>query len=223
MTSGDTAGFPITISKPGSYKLTGNLVVADPLQGAVVITAPNVTLDLNGFTISGPTICSAPGGGAVTCTFSNSAVGINRTVEGTGTTIRNGTVRGFGGGGVWVSENSRVEDLRVEHNGYVGLVMLASGKVRNVNAYFNLNHGIQAYDSVVEASISRGNGGSGFYIDNTLLIASKADRNKLYGVAVAVGGGAAGVRESIISGNGVGGLSSFMKSMGNNLCGGAAC
>src|SRR5262245_19784313 len=42
---------PVTIAVPGSYYLTSNLNVAG--GPAVAITAPNVTLDLNGFTISG--------------------------------------------------------------------------------------------------------------------------------------------------------------------------
>jgi parallel beta-helix repeat protein len=42
---------PVTIAAPGSYYLTSNLNVAGTT--AVVITASNVTLDLNGFTISG--------------------------------------------------------------------------------------------------------------------------------------------------------------------------
>src|SRR5512140_1214692 len=50
----DTAGFPVTISEPGSYRLSGNLTVADAASTAIQITADNVTLDLNGFTISGP-------------------------------------------------------------------------------------------------------------------------------------------------------------------------
>jgi hypothetical protein len=44
-------GFPYTISQPGSYKLSGNLVVAS-LANGIQITASNVTLDLNGFSIT---------------------------------------------------------------------------------------------------------------------------------------------------------------------------
>src|SRR4051794_34078108 len=51
---GDGSGFPVTISQPGSYKLTSNLTVASPTSNGIVIQADNVTLDLNGFSISGP-------------------------------------------------------------------------------------------------------------------------------------------------------------------------
>ena len=52
VTPGDMPGFPITLSVPGSYKLTGNLVVPGGLNG-IEITSDNVTLDLNGFRIAG--------------------------------------------------------------------------------------------------------------------------------------------------------------------------
>src|SRR5262249_22472005 len=57
VTAGDAPGFPVTISQPGSYRLSGNLVVPDPGTTAVEITADNVTLDLNGFAIMGPNVC----------------------------------------------------------------------------------------------------------------------------------------------------------------------
>jgi hypothetical protein len=46
-----TGGFPFTISQPGSYQLSGNIVVPPNVQG-IVIASSNVTLDLNGFTIT---------------------------------------------------------------------------------------------------------------------------------------------------------------------------
>ena len=44
---------PYTISTSGSYYLAKNLQFAATSGDAISITAPNVTLDLNGFTISG--------------------------------------------------------------------------------------------------------------------------------------------------------------------------
>ena len=70
---------PITISSGGSYYLTRNLTV--PGGNAIVITASNVTLDLNGFTISS-TADPALG----TCMASLPARN--------GIVIRNGTIRG---------------------------------------------------------------------------------------------------------------------------------
>ncbi len=52
VTPGDTPGFPVTISVPGSYKLSGNLTVPAGVDG-IVIQSDNVTIDLNGFSIVG--------------------------------------------------------------------------------------------------------------------------------------------------------------------------
>src|SRR6266436_5972961 len=58
ITPGDAPGFPVTISQPGSYRLTGNLVVPDVNTTAIQITADFVTVDLNGFSIIGPNVCT---------------------------------------------------------------------------------------------------------------------------------------------------------------------
>ncbi len=51
VTSGDLAGYPVTLSQTGSYRLTGDLGVSGTNINVVEITSDNVTLDLNGFTI----------------------------------------------------------------------------------------------------------------------------------------------------------------------------
>src|SRR5438270_1570559 len=58
VTPGDAPGFPVTISVPGSYRLSGNLMVPDAHTSAISITADHVTIDLNGFSIIGPTVCT---------------------------------------------------------------------------------------------------------------------------------------------------------------------
>jgi len=52
-------GFPYKITQPGSYKLSGNLTMNTTAQGnlngidvAIAISSSNVSLDLNGFTIT---------------------------------------------------------------------------------------------------------------------------------------------------------------------------
>src|SRR5437016_7141953 len=59
VTPGDTPGFPVTITLPGSYRLAGNLTVPDANTSGIVIAADHVTIDLNGFAILGPVDCSA--------------------------------------------------------------------------------------------------------------------------------------------------------------------
>src|SRR5262245_59149281 len=65
VTPGDAAGFPVTISRAGSYRLSGNLTVPNQNTTAIEITADNVTIDLNGFSILGPVVCS---GSPLACT-----------------------------------------------------------------------------------------------------------------------------------------------------------
>src|ERR1700693_4320570 len=45
--------FPVQISKPGSYVIGGNLNVPTSATDAIDISTANVTIDLNGFVISG--------------------------------------------------------------------------------------------------------------------------------------------------------------------------
>jgi hypothetical protein len=59
--SGDTAGFPVTISAAGSYLLTSNLVVPDENKSGLPFassTVSNVSIDLGAFEIHGPVVCS---------------------------------------------------------------------------------------------------------------------------------------------------------------------
>jgi hypothetical protein len=53
ITPGDAPGFPVTISQPGSYILSGNLTVPDAQTTAIEITADNVTLDRTASVSSG--------------------------------------------------------------------------------------------------------------------------------------------------------------------------
>src|SRR5262245_12514472 len=65
VTAGDTPGFPVTISQPGSYRLSSNLVVKEAVT-VIEITASDVTIDLAGFSIIGPNTCA---GTPVECTI----------------------------------------------------------------------------------------------------------------------------------------------------------
>src|SRR5437660_214759 len=84
-------GFPYIIAQPGSYRLSGNLVVPNTNTTAIQIDADNVTIDLNGFAITGPLPCFVcfPGSG-------NGIFGLNRN----NITIKNGYIKGVGNNGV---------------------------------------------------------------------------------------------------------------------------
>jgi hypothetical protein len=85
VTPGDTPGFPISITQPGSYRLSGNLTVPSG-QSAIVLAAQNISIDLNGFNITTPT---QPQAGGATAIVANGVVAPN------GLAIRNGRIEGF--------------------------------------------------------------------------------------------------------------------------------
>jgi hypothetical protein len=104
---GDTPGFPISITQPGSYRLASNLT-APANTNAINITASNVTIDLNGFSVTG-TIVDVGVFGLVNTIFIGGAdVSIrNGSVILTGTTVMgqggNAIVAFFGGPGTRVT------------------------------------------------------------------------------------------------------------------------
>lgn len=103
-----TAFFKITAG--GSYYLTGNLVVTGDTY-AILVNAPDVTIDLNGYTIvraSGSTTKALVRAGS--STYSN-------------VTIKNGTVKNAGGHGIDLYNNSRVENVTVVNPGQHGIFM----------------------------------------------------------------------------------------------------
>ena len=86
VTPGDAAGFPVTISQAGSYRLSGNLTVPSG-QSGIEISASNVTIDLNGFNITTPVQSQV-----------SPARGIFFTGSGPSSiTVRNGKIEGFVG------------------------------------------------------------------------------------------------------------------------------
>jgi Right handed beta helix region len=94
--AGDAPGFPITISAPGSYVLTSDILVTTDFATAIQINATPVDLDLNHHIIDGGGSCS--GSPVMGCTPGHGSIGI---LQGTGSTspgvfrIHDGTVKGF--------------------------------------------------------------------------------------------------------------------------------
>src|ERR1700730_17742903 len=108
-----------TISHPGSYKLVNNLTFKG--NGTCLpITADFVTIDLGGFTISGPVVPGLnPGGPATAITAGDNMRGI---------TVRNGSISGFTDGVNLPGKGSIVEGLRVFEGDAVGIA--ANGIVK---------------------------------------------------------------------------------------------
>lgn len=109
-------GFPYTIVAPGSYVLTSDLRVTAPGTDALVLATSQVTLDLNGFAIHGPFVCSGD------CRpTAGSGIRPASGIDGQQTVVRDGAVRGFGASCVELGAQSSVEELLVTHCGGDGI------------------------------------------------------------------------------------------------------
>ncbi len=185
VTPGDTAGFPVTISQPGSYRLSSNLTVPDANTSAIVI-APDVsgvTIDLNGFAILGPTICT---GFPLTCapTGSGSAVSAP-SGAGRGVAVRNGTVSGMGSTGLAIfAAGAVVDNVTVTSNGGTGIFVVL-GTVTNNRVMKNGGSGITASNALINHNFVSQNGGTGISANDSLITQNVLIVNGSVGVAAA--------------------------------------
>jgi len=100
-------GGTIKILKSGSYFLAANIVSLLVGNSVISINANNVTINLNGFTISGP-------GGAGT------AIAINALGD-SGVTIVNGVITRIPGAGIVLGSNSIVSGVQIVNNNGDGI------------------------------------------------------------------------------------------------------
>lgn len=160
-TASDDPGFPVTLDAPGSYRLTSDLVVGSTETNAIEIVAPaGVTLDLNGFEIRGPTLCT---GQPLSCSPLGNGAGI--TGDSSLNVVRNGTVRGFRSGIDLAGGHNTIEHVHVRDCSSSG-INIGSGIVRGGVVASNAVTGIFVSDfGAVESSTVVGNGNFGVYAD----------------------------------------------------------
>lgn len=186
--AGDAPGLPVTISTGGSYELTSNLVVPDENSDGIVVGTLNVSIDLAGFEIRGPVICS---GTPLICTPSS---GTGSGVEVTfnfisGTSVRSGSILGMGNGGVVLGPQSEVMNVRARSN-RLGGISVGSGSVVSGNAvHQNGEGGIFATNgSTLSGNSATSNGGTGLLAtSNTTVLGNSAFGNFGDGVRVLAG------------------------------------
>lgn len=137
---------PYTITQPGSYVLTSNLIQcsACPItpSDAITIDANNVTLDLNGFSLVGDA--------------ANSVSGIVVNAGRSNITIRHGIVRGFPHHAVNIAGaiNSRVERLIVADCGADGIRVGFGSTVRDCNVTNCLGQGVFLETACIADSVT---------------------------------------------------------------------
>jgi len=185
VTPGDAPGYPVTISEPGSYRLSNNLVLTQTEQG-IDIDADNVTLDLNGFSISGPVTCT-PGAPACSGSGVNGANGIRTDISAKFLTVKNGTVTGTGAGGISCVSGSGcvIENVVVSHTYGGGITIGSSGRVSNCNVHSNWGNGISVSSSaIINNNTIHLNGFRGLKIsgDGVLVTANVFSKNATTGI-----------------------------------------
>jgi parallel beta-helix repeat protein len=167
VTPGDTPGFPVTISAPGSYKLSSNLVMPDANTTAIEITTNNVSIDLNGFSILGPTTCS---GGPPVTSCSPAGTGNGIASNHSSIAVVNGNIRGMGADGIHLDggSNNRIEKVQAISNGGVG-IFLGGGQDTVSSCHGSLNGatGISGR-GLARSNIAEGNGGVGLSVENAI-------------------------------------------------------
>jgi hypothetical protein len=164
ITAGDAAGYPVTLSQAGSYRLTSNLAPPDQNTNVIEITAPgNVVIDLNGFSILGTSVCTPGADGHVTsCTNTGSGNGIS--ASGSALSIQNGLIQGMGARAIAMSAASGVSliELGISSNGAGGVEVGPYAFLRNVIVGFNGGTGVSVgLASRLIDSGSSGNDGDG--------------------------------------------------------------
>src|SRR5689334_1511126 len=93
VTKDDAPGYPVTISKPGSYRLGTNLLMPDGYTDAISILSDQVQLDLNGFAILGKVTCTGEKQSFTCLPIDASGIAVvsgNKQVV-----VRNGQINGF--------------------------------------------------------------------------------------------------------------------------------
>jgi len=155
------SSLPVTITNSGAYVVIANLVCTNNGYG-IIVQADDVTIDLNGFTLSG-----SPG--------SQSAIKVNGSPS--HLFVRNGTIRGWGVSAVDAmgGRNCRYEDILAFSNGFnntmaafqFGTNTVAARCVAftNKNAGFTIGQG-----SKIENCAAMNNGGMGMILSRCCVL-----------------------------------------------------
>ena len=139
--SGDTTGFPVTITTPGSYRLTSRIVLPNENTDGILVSTSSVTIDLNGFEIAGPVTCS---GGPIVCApAGGTGSGVDRSLTtNRSITVKNGSVTGTGSTGIFLGEQAEVTNVRVRWSGAGGIRTSSSSLITGNAVFENSGDGI---------------------------------------------------------------------------------
>jgi hypothetical protein len=211
VTTDDLAGFPVSLTKPGSYVLASNLTVPAGKTG-IVVSATEVSIDLNGFRING-------GGGAA-------GMGIDGHQR--SLTVQNGTIRGFKSHGIRsIGALLTVDHMRIEENGGVGVIDEQNGYARIVNSVIILNGQQGIFCGVachIEGNTTSANNLQGIFIQGkgATVLGNTIYKNGNIGLAISIGGNAAFGNNTIVD-NGAAQVTGSVIPLFPNACSPGAC
>jgi hypothetical protein len=198
ITAGDAPGFPATLSAPGSYRLTDSLIVTNADLRLIEITSGDVSLDLNGFSLS--VYCEQrPCGGT------QGGIGIDANGQ-ANIRVSNGTVEEFSSRGIVAGARARIERVRVLGTGNAiapfsepGIETGDDGLVSLCTANSNDDTGIRVgAHSRVEYSEARLNAVSGIVAGSgSTLVGNRVSANGTLGIQA----GNAVIADNAASGN----------------------
>lgn len=193
------SSFPITISNSGSYRFVENITNTDEDNHALEIAADDVTLDLNGFTLTGPGYDQGTKNGI-------------RVVNQANVVIKNGNIRQFAGDGISISydteendgsENVHISNVNFYNNGDWGIETAAycSGLIEKCSFYYNgrrqadIGGGIYVRNAfLVLANNCYTNTGFGIrandncLVENNLVVATQKHSDDSYGIGIDIAG-----------------------------------
>jgi hypothetical protein len=205
-------GFPYVISAANtSYRLTGSLSVPSGIDG-IDVNASNVTIDLNGFTIT------APGDPGITI------VGINASAR-SGITVENGTVTGFAVG-VETGSAGIVRNMHADANG-TGMTLGGNAVVAGCTANNSTISGAWGISCgggcAISGNTTNGNNFYGIKCNGVgcLISGNTANSNGnsgIYAIDASTGYGG-----NVLDDNGFLPVSGGGTSMKNNICSGVLC
>jgi len=194
--AGDAIGYPVTISQPGSYVLSSNLVISDVNQTAILVSADQVSIDLNDFAI----IQSTCVGATLSCrptTGAGTGIDVDDITSRSGLTIQGGSIVGMGLNGVRLGIASKVQNMRIRWNrlngiaGQNGIQVMNSVVARNGGVGIRITNSLTALDNVLHE-----NGGDGIECGGGSSVSGNAVfENGAFGIQAGIG--------STVSGNGV--------------------
>lgn len=147
------SGFMYIIAQPGSYYLTGNITGPGSGIRGIAVAAPNVTIDLNGFTMDGGGV-----GDDAIYALSGSSDGL---------TVRNGTISNWVKEGVdgFFAAGCRLQSLQVRNSvaGY-GVVTGPGSIISDCSVLGSAVGIVTTEDSTVQDCVAKGNVSGGIWL-----------------------------------------------------------